>query len=506
MRFSWRSSTHLTRRAGAARGGAHQRLLARDHALLPEAAADVGGDDAQRGARACASSCGDRRAHEVRHLRRGPQRRGAGRGRPTRPGTRAPRAAARSAAPEAKDSSSTRWARSSRSRRARGRRGSRRRAARCRSSCTRGASSASAASIEATASSTLVLDGDALGAVLGRVRRVGEDDGDGLADVADALAGQQRHLDRDELGAVQARHQRASVAEVVGGEHRAHAVGVARGRRCRRPRSAPTPYGDAHERGVEQPRRGGCRRRTTPCRVRWRGSSTRRSGRPTQRPPSATVAASAGGSAPSARHGRRVRRRCGARPRRARGARARRSARGGTPRCRGRPRTGSTAPAAARPASANASSAGRRAVERLLGRLDAQRHLVDAADDDARVGRCGRRRGRQRDRRGHDREVAVAAGELLQRGVRPRAREAHLDEQLAGLERRREEAQEEVARRDLALAARPARRRSSRRAAPRACTTPRRGRRARPSRRTSRACGSGSGRPSAPRAAAARSR
>ena len=40
--------------------------------------------------------------------------------------------------------------------------------------------------------------------------------------------------------------------------------------------------------------------------------------------------------------------------------------------------------AAARPASANASPPRRGAVEHLLGRLDAQRDLVDAADDDPR--------------------------------------------------------------------------------------------------------------------------
>ena len=73
-RFSSRSSTHFTG-PPATRAATHvQRLLARDDALLPEAAADVGRDDPQPvlGSRRSRPTVG---ADEVRDLRRGVQRR-----------------------------------------------------------------------------------------------------------------------------------------------------------------------------------------------------------------------------------------------------------------------------------------------------------------------------------------------------------------------------------------------------------------------------------------------
>src|SRR4051794_2421602 len=187
--------------------------------------------------------------------------------------------------------------------------------------------------------------------------------------------------------------------------------------------------------------------------VRWRGSSARRIGRPTQRSPVAAASWSVGASrrpspatavGPQAlgvdRLGERAAHEHVGELAAVLGAAV--HVAGGLDRRRRR---------AARLGERLA--ARRRALERLLGRLDAQRHLVDTADDDARVAHAvavdvDRDGGR------HDREVAVAAGELLQRGVGARAREAHLDEQLAGLEGRREEAVEELRRRHLALAAR----------------------------------------------------
>src|SRR3954471_7049690 len=95
------------------------------------------------------------------------------------------------------------------------------------------------------------------------------------------------------------------------------------------------------------------------------------------------------------------------------------------------------------------------AGEHVLGRLHAQRDLVDAPYDHPRAGAGAVLhvdRGGCRD----DGEVAVAAGELLDRRAVRRAREAHLRDDLARFERRGEEAQEEVGGRDAALAGRPA--------------------------------------------------
>ena len=97
------------------------------------------------------------------------------------------------------------------------------------SSCTVGAPSARAASIDVTAGPGSYVDGDALRAVLGGVRRVGEDERDRLAGVADAVAGEQRHLDGHELGAVEARDERLEVAEVVRRDDVADARGLERG-------------------------------------------------------------------------------------------------------------------------------------------------------------------------------------------------------------------------------------------------------------------------------------
>ena len=120
----------------------------------------------------------------------------------------------------------------------------------------------------------------------------------------------------------------------------------------------------------------------------------------------------------------------------------------------------------------------------------AHRDVADAAEHDARLAVVG-----QRDDHGHEREVAVAARELLHRGALHRRREAHGGDDLVGLERGREVAEQEVLGRDLALAARARRSRSPRRARPRSGTTRRWGRRGRGCRRTCRGCGSARGRP-----------
>ena len=154
--------------------------------------------------------------------------------------------------------------------------------------------------------------------------------------------------------------------------------------------------------------------------MRWRASSTRRIGRPTQRPPTAAASGSVAGIRPS----RLTRRRSPAIGVDRLGERAADEHVGevlavlgaavhvGRRVDRLRRRTAGLGERLA---------AGRGAVEHLLGRLDAQRDLVDAADDDARLADDVAVEV-ERDGRGDDREVAVAAGELVQRGVRARGR------------------------------------------------------------------------------------
>ena len=93
----------------------------------------------------------------------------------------------------------------------------------------------------------------ALGAVLGRVRGGGDDERDRLADVADAVAREQRQLDGDEVLAAQGGDERVDVLQVARGEHRVDAV---EGERLLRvdARDAGAGVGRADEGGVAQPR------------------------------------------------------------------------------------------------------------------------------------------------------------------------------------------------------------------------------------------------------------
>ena len=69
----------------------------------------------------------------------------------------------------------------------------------------------------------LVVDDDQLGRVLRGVRGVGDHHGDRLARVAHALGREHRELDGHELRPVEPRHERLELAEVGGGQHGAHA-------------------------------------------------------------------------------------------------------------------------------------------------------------------------------------------------------------------------------------------------------------------------------------------
>ena len=101
-----------------------------------------------------------------------------------------------------------------------------------------------------------------------------------------------------------------------------------------------------------------------------------------------------------------------------------------------------------------------------------------------------------RDRGARDREIAVAAGEFLDREAGPPAphREPHGGQDLVGRQRRLPQAGEELGRRDLACGLATTSPPSSRPARARPRRTPRRGRRARSRRQACPVSGSGSGR------------
>ena len=212
----------LDRRADRAGGDAHEHLLARDHALLPEAAADVGRDDPHP-VLVEAEDPGHGGADEVRDLRRGVEDDALAAALPLgQAGAALERHRGQAAGGELGLDDELRLREDVVHLRVLGERHVEQHVGVELVVHARGVVLERRLD-RADRVVGLVVDDDQLGRVLGGVRRVGDDHRDRLARVTDALGREHRELDGHELGPVEHRGERLEVAEVGGGEHGAHA-------------------------------------------------------------------------------------------------------------------------------------------------------------------------------------------------------------------------------------------------------------------------------------------